>query len=277
MNGVTNKKKILSYLTLTIVSALTAFPVIWMILMSVRPNVEVFSIPPTIIPRKFTLQAYTQVLSNSTYMRFFLNSYIVGLMVTLVSIIVATFAGYGFSRFKFQGGRLMNVFIVSTQMVPPITLLIPYFAMIVKVNLYDTYGGLIVTYASFSLPYAILMMTAYFNTIPKELDEAAIVDGASRFRVLRSIVFPAAVPGIIATGVYTFLLAWNEFLFALTLTRSTNMRTVPVGISMLMGEHAYNWNTMLSISMLGSIPVLLMFVITQKYFISGLAAGAVKG
>ena len=272
-----NKKRILSYAALTIVSALAAFPVIWMILMSVRPNVEVFSIPPTIIPRKFTPQAYIQVLSNSTYMRFFLNSYIVGLMVTLVSIIVATFAGYGFSRFEFRGSRLMSVFIVSTQMVPPITLLIPYFAMIVKVNLYDTYGGLIVTYASFSLPYAILMMTAYFNTIPKELDEAAIVDGASCFRVLRSVVFPAAVPGIISTGVYTFLLAWNEFLFALTLTRSNNMRTVPVGISILMGEHAYNWNTMLSISILGSIPVLLIFVIAQKYFISGLAAGAVKG
>ena len=277
MNHITNKKKILSYVTLIIVSALSAFPVIWMILMSTRPNVEVFSIPPTIIPKKFTPQTYIQVLSNSTYMRFFFNSYIVGLMVTLVSIIVATFAGYGFSRFKFRGSGLMNVFIVTTQMVPPITLLIPYFAMIVTINLYDTYGGLIVTYASFSLPYAILMMTAYFNTIPRELDEAAIVDGASRFRVLCSVVLPAAIPGIISTGVYTFLLAWNEFLFALTLTRSTNMRTVPVGISILMGEHAYNWNTMMSISILGSIPVLLIFVIAQKYFISGLAAGAVKG
>jgi len=142
--------------------------------------------------------------------------------------------------------------------------------------MYDTYFALIFTYMVFTLPYAILMMTAYFNTLPKELDEAVMVDGGSTFYVLWKVLVPLSVPGIIATGVYTFLLAWNEFLFALTLTKSTEMRTVPIGIHLLMGQHAYEWNEMMAMSILGSLPILIMFLIAQRYFLAGMTAGAVK-
>ena len=169
------------------------------------------------------------------------------------------------------------MFVIATQMVPTITLLIPFFGVIVWLRLYDTHLGLIVTYLTFGLPYAIIMMNAYLNTIPKDFDEAAIIDGCSPFRVLFSVLLPMATPGLISTAVYTFLLSWNEFLFALALTRSTEMRTVPVGISMLVGEFGLKWDEMMAFSVLGSVPVLLLFMFVQRYVVSGLSAGGVKG
>ena len=128
----------------------------------------------------------------------------------------------------------------------------------------------------FTLPYAVLMMTGYFNTLPKELDEAVLVDGGSCFLALWKVLVPVSIPGIIATGVYTFLLSWNEFLFALTLTKTNEMRTVPIGIQQLMGQHAYEWNEMMAMSLLGCLPVLLMYLFAQRYFLDGMTAGSVK-
>ena len=141
---------------------------------------------------------------------------------------------------------------------------------------WTTYFALIFTYMVFTLPYAILLMTGYFNTLPKELDEAVIIDGGSSFTALWRVLVPVSIPGIVATGVYTFLLSWNEFLFALTLTKSTEMRTVPIGIQLLMGQHSYEWNEMMAMSILGSFPVLIMYMVAQRYFLEGLTAGSVK-
>jgi len=193
-----------------------------------------------------------------------------------VVLFVAILAAYSFSRFEFPFKRSLNVVIVSVQAVPPITLLIPYFGLVVALGLYNTYPGLILTYMVFTLPYAIIMMTGYFNTIPRELDEAVRVDGAGSWTALWRVLVPVAVPGIVSVGVYTFMIAWNEYLFALTLTRTTDMRTVPIGIQLLMGQHSYEWNEMMAMSILGSIPVLVLFLFFQRYFIGGLASGAVK-
>jgi multiple sugar transport system permease protein len=129
----------------------------------------------------------------------------------------------------------------------------------------------------FTLPYAIIMMTGYFNTLPKELDEAVKLDGGSALTALRRVLVPISVPGIVSVGIYTFMLSWNEYLFALTLTRTDNMRTVPIGIQLLMGQHSYQWNEMMAMSILGSVPVLFLFLFFQRYFIGGLTAGSVKG
>ena len=270
-------KHSLSYVLLSLASCIVAFPVLWMLAISFRSNLETFSLPPRLLPETFITEAYINILTNPTYLRFFLNSYLIGIMVTIFSVALGALAGYGFSRFDFRGHRIMGMFIVVTQMIPPITLLIPYFAMIVALRLYDNYAGLIVTYTSFTLPYSVLMLTGYFQTISRELDEAAIIDGCSHFRALWNVVLPVALPGIVSTAIYTFLLSWNEFLFALALTRSTSMRTVPVGIALLMGEISFKWNEMMSFSVLGSIPVLILFLLVQRYFLSGLTAGSVKG
>ncbi len=189
---------------------------------------------------------------------------------------VAVLAAYALSRYQFPFKRILNVVIVSVQAVPPITLLIPYFGLIMFLRLYNSYQGLILTYMVFTLPYAIIMMTGYFNTLPRELDEAVKVDGGSSWTALWRVLVPISVPGLVSVGIYTFMLAWNEYLFALTLTKTPDMRTVPIGIQLLMGQHSYEWNQMMSMSILGSIPILLLFLFFQRYFIGGMTAGAVK-
>ena len=267
---------IITYLGLAIGLVYACFPVLWMLFSSLKSNTEIFSLPPELFPKEFTLKAYHSIFSSPMKVRFFLNSYLVATVVTFLTLFVAILAGYSFSRHSFKLKKPLNLFIISTQTVPPISLLIPYFGIVVAFRMYDTYFALIFTYMVFTLPYAILLMTGYFNTLPKELDEAVIIDGGSSFTALWRVLVPVSIPGIVATGVYTFLLSWNEFLFALTLTKSTEMRTVPIGIQLLMGQHSYEWNEMMAMSILGSFPILIMYMVAQRYFLEGLTAGSVK-
>ncbi|PFG34503.1 carbohydrate ABC transporter permease [Sanguibacter antarcticus] len=252
------------------------FPVFWMLASSFKANSEIFEFPPRILTDNFSFDAYTTILTDPTKVRFFINSYIVSLSVTALTLVVALLAAYGFSRYQFKGKRPLNMLIVSIQAVPPITLLIPFFGLMVTLKLYNTYQGLILTYMVFTLPYAIIMMTGYFNTLPKELDEAVKVDGAGPMTALWRILVPISIPAIVSVGIYTFMIAWNEYLFALTLTRTDDMRTVPIGIQLLMGQHSYEWNEMMAMSILGCIPVLVLFLFFQRYFIGGLTSGSVK-
>ena len=267
---------VLTYLGLAIGLVYASFPVLWMLSCSIKSNTEIFSLPPKLLPKVFTLKAYHAIFSSPMKVRFFLNSYFVASAVTLLTLFVSILAGYSFSRYSFKLKKPLNLFIISTQTVPPITLLIPYFGLVVAFKMYDTYFALIFTYMVFTLPYAILMMTGYFNTLPRELDEAVMVDGGSNFYALWRVLVPISIPGIVATGVYTFLLCWNEFLFALTLTKTTKMRTVPIGIQQLMGQHAYEWNEMMAMSLLGSLPILLLYLAAQRHFLAGMTAGSIK-
>ena len=264
------------YIGLVCGALYAGFPVLWMVFSSLKSNTEIFAQPPTFIPKIFTIEPYISILSSPMKIRFFINSYFVSFSVTVLTLIIAILAGYSFSRYSFRFKKSLNLIIISTQTVPRLTLLIPYFGLVVALKLYNTYLALILTYMVFTLPYAILMMTGYFNTLPKELDEAVLVDGGTRFLALWKFLVPISLPGIVATGVYTFILAWNEFLFALTLTKTTDMRTVPIGIQQLMGQHAYEWNEMMAMSVLGSIPILIVYMMVQRYFISGMSAGSIK-
>ncbi|WDR06162.1 carbohydrate ABC transporter permease [Devosia rhodophyticola] len=265
------------YIALTIVTLIMVFPVMWMISVSLKPTTETFSLPPQFIPETLQFDAYSRVLGNAQFRGFFLNSYLVGIAVTLLSVAIGTLAAFGFSRYRFFGEKTAKLFVITTQMVPTITLLIPFFGVIVWLRLYDSLWGLIVTYLTFALPYSVIMMNGYLDTIPKDFDEAAIIDGCTPIGVLFRVLLPVATPGIISTAVYTFLLSWNEFLFALALTRSTEMRTVPVGIAMMVGEFGLKWDEMMAFSVLGSVPILVLFMWVQRYVVSGLAAGGVKG
>ena len=275
-----NKKKIITkvlvIIALLIGAVYAGSPVLWMIVSSFKPNTEIFAYPPSFISDSFSLGAYKSIFADSSKVRFFINSYLVSSLVTIFTLIVGILAGYSFSRYDFKLKKTLNMIIINVQAVPPITLLIPYFSLIVALKLYNTYFALIFTYMVFTLPYAIIMMTGYFNTLPRELDEAVKVNGGNSFIVLWKVLAPISLPGIVSTGIYTFMQAWNEYLFALTLTKTTEMRTVPIGIQLLMGQHSYEWNEMMAMSILGCLPVLLLFLFFQRFFIAGMTAGSVK-
>ncbi|WP_327632954.1 carbohydrate ABC transporter permease [Kribbella sp. NBC_00482] len=268
--------KVAVFTGLCVGALFAGLPVLWMLSTSFKANGEIFQVPPKLVTANFSLDAYRSILGDPDKVRFFINSYVVALSVTALTLLVAILAAYGFSRYEFPLKRSVNAVIISVQAVPPITLVIPYFGLVVALGLYNTYPGLILTHIVFTLPYAIIMMTAYFNTLPKELDESVKVDGASSWTALWRVLVPISVPGMIAVGVYTFMISWNEYLFALTLTRTDDMRTVPIGIQLLMGQHSYEWNQMMAMSILGSIPVLVLFLLFQRRFIGGLTSGAVK-
>lgn len=257
-------------------ASFAAGPIVWMLSNSFKSNTEIFELPPRLITESFSFDAYLAIFTDPEKVRFFINSYVIAFSVTALTLLVAIQAAYALSRFDFRGKRILNIVIVSVQAVPPITLLIPYFGLMVGLGLYNTYAALILTYMVFTLPYAIIMMTGYFNTLPKELDEAVRVDGAGSMTALWRVLVPISIPGIVSVGIYTFMIAWNEYLFALTLTRTIDMRTVPIGIQLLMGQNSYEWNEIMAMSVLGSIPVLILFLFFQRYFISGLTAGSVK-
>lgn len=268
--------KIMVIILLAIGAIWAGFPILWMISNSFKGNAEIFTFPPTWISENFSFEAYAKIFQNPEQVRFFLNSYMISAIVVILTLFIGIMASYAFSRFNFPGKSLINTLIVSVQAVPPITLLIPYLSLIVSLKLYNTYGALILTYLVFTLPYCILMVTGYLNTMPRDLDEAVMIDGGSRWTALWKILVPSAVPGLVSVGMYTFMQAWNEYLFALTLTKTNDMRTVPVGINLLMGQHAYEWNQMMAMSVLGSLPILVLFLFFQKYFIAGMTAGSVK-
>jgi multiple sugar transport system permease protein len=269
--------KVLVIIGLLIGAFYAGFPVFWMLDSSFKSNSDIFAYPPKLITDTFSFKAYQAVLTDPEKVRFFINSYVVALSVTILTLIVGILAAYSFSRYEYPFKNTLNTIIVSVQAVPPITLLIPYFSLIVALGIYNTYAALILTYMIFTLPYAILMMTGYFNTLPRELDEAVKVDGGSSFVALWRVLVPISIPGIVSIGIYTFMIAWNEFLFALTLTRTNDMRTVPIGIQLLMGQHSYEWNQMMAMSVLGCLPVLILFLLFQRYFLAGMSAGAIKG
>lgn len=269
--------KVLLSILLILGGLFAGFPIVWMICSSLKDNSAIFSWPPRFFDETASLSSYIAVLTDSAKVRFFVNSYIVAASVVLITLFVGILAAYAFSRFDFPGKGIFNSLIVSVQAIPPIVLLIPYMGMIVAMKLFNTYFALILTYLVTTLPYCILMMTGYFNTLSRELDEVVMIDGGSRWRALWGVLVPISLPGMVSVGMYTFMQAWNEYLFALALTQTTEMRTVPIGINLLMGQHAYDWSQMMAMSVLGSIPVLIFFIFFQKYFIAGMSSGGVKG
>lgn len=265
-----------TYSSLTVLSIVVLFPILWMISISLRDNKDVFTIPPKWIPTNPSFQAFIDVFNNPDLMIMYFNSYFISILVTLICVLFAALAGYGFSRFRFAGKKAVLLYILLTQMFPMILLSVPYFLIITKVGLYDSYIALVIAYTSFALPLSILMMRDFINSIPRELDESATLDGCNSLQTFFYIILPPSLPGIIATGVYTFILAWNEFLFAIVLTQSVKARPLTIGIGMLIGEFTTEWNQLAALSLMSSIPLIIVFIFIQKYLLQGLTAGSIK-
>lgn len=264
------------YVLLGLATLITLFPVAWMATVSLRPNVEVMRIPPQWVPSALTWQAYGQVLGSARYLRTFANSYAIALAVTLLSLLIGALAAYGLSRFRFRGQRLVMAFLIVTQMFPLVLLCIPYFRVMVRLGLYDTLVALVLVYTTFTLPFCILMLRAYFAEVPRELEEAAMVDGCSRLGAIARVLLPLSGPALVGAGLYTFLLAWNEFLFAVVLIESWENRVITMAIYSLLAEFVTEWNMMMAFSILASAPLVVAFIFLQRYFVRGMTVGGIK-
>lgn len=277
----TNKTKLTNFgynVLLAILLAFLMLPFYWMISTSLKDESVIFLLPPEWIPKAPTLQNFKNLFAENYFLTYYKNSFIVSFGATFASMFTAMFAGYAFSRFTFRLKNQLLLLILSSQMFPVISLLIALYGMYSKYHLLNTRVGLIIATTTASLPFCIIMIKGFFDEIPMALEEAGKIDGASRFGILFKIIFPLSKPGFLAVGIYTFLLAWDDLLYALTLVNKDEIRTLPTGISIrYLGELSYDWSSVMTVSVVATLPILILFLFMQKYMIAGLTAGAVKG
>lgn len=270
-------RKVFTYVLLILLVLFVLFPLAWVLSTSVKPSSEVFSIPPRWIPGHFTLEHYKNVLSDSSIPRYFWNSVAVGLLATLLSLLLGGAAGYGFARYRFKGSEPLSLFMLFSQMLPLTVLMIPIYFVLLRIGLLDTVWGLAAAHLILTLPVATWMCRSYFRAIPQELEEAAQIDGCSHLRALLVVVLPLAAPGIAATGIYSFIMSYNEFVLASILTSSDSAKTVPIGLTEFSSMFNVDWGGTMAAATLVSLPPIVFFLWLQKYFVQGLGQGAIKG
>ena len=272
-------KRVILYLILAVLLIYAFFPTFWLLSTSIKPQLEAFQDPPTWWPHNPTLHSYLILPADQQgFVTFFRNTLIVSAFTTLLTLLAATPAGYVLSRFRFRGARALLLVILATQMFPYVTILISLYTLFRQLHMLNTYPALILAFTTFSLPFSIWMLKGFCDTLPTDLEDAARVDGLSRLGTLWHIVMPIIIPGVVAVGFFAFLNAWNELLFALTLTSSPSMRTIAPGFVLTyIGEFQDRWPDMMAASVVVALPIVILFTIFQKQLVSGLTAGAVKG
>lgn len=266
----------LCHVYLIILSIIAFFPLVWVLLCSVKSAGELTSNPTSILPKQFTLDNFIHVIEDLGFATNIVNSLIIAITTTCIAITISSMAAYGIVRFFPKLGAIMSKVLVTTYMFPPILLAIPYSMVMAKLGLVNTRVGLIIVYLSFSVPYAVWMLVGFFKTVPLGIEEAARVDGANKLQTFVRIVLPLVMPGIVATAIYTFINAWNEFLYSLILINSTDKMTVSVALKSLQGAEILNWGDMMAASTLVVVPSVIFFMFIQKKIAGGMTDGAVK-
>jgi multiple sugar transport system permease protein len=267
----------LFYLLLYSLLLFILFPLLWMILTSLKSEVETFRVPLTWFPEKVYVKTYFDMWKYQPFGLYFYNSFVVASGTTVLATVLGCLAGYGFSRFQFPGRQTLLLTFLTSRMLPAILLIIPFFKLMVKAGLYNSHTGLIIAYTSFALPISTWLALGFFESVPKELDESAMIDGCTRLGMLFKVIAPVISPGLVAIVIFCWIQAWNEYLFALCLSTTQRMYTIPIGIAALFGEYKVAWNQLMSAASISILPVVIMFAFIQRYLVDGLASGAVKG
>lgn len=270
---------LLKYVALILILLFLLFPLYWVLITAFKTNMEAYRYPPTFFPRTPVLTSFVSLFhENNQFFVYYKNNIIVSLWVALVCCVVAIFSGYSLARFKNRWNVWFFAVLLASQMFPVISRMISLYAIMGKMGIINTLGGLSLALIAAQAPFCIILMSSFFAGIPKEIEEAAYVDGAGRWRILFSIVTPLVKSGLVAVGIYAFLMTWDDYLHAATLIQADGRRTLSVGIALrYLGELSYDWSLVNTISIVGTIPVVLLFFFFQKYMIKGLVAGAVKG
>lgn len=233
--------------------------------------------PPQLIPEQPTLLWYTQAFSDSIVVRYFLNSFIVSATTMLTNVLIATLGAYSLARFSYRGRRFIMAAVLSAYCIPPIMLMIPLYRIIAGIGLNSSYAGVVLGHLTLTLPFCVWILIPFFRKVPKEMEEAAVIDGASAFNVFWCIVLPVCVPGVLSAGIMVFILSWNEYLLSSVLVMSDTMKTLTVGLANYISSTEIDWGTIMALGTATTVPIVIMFSAIQKYFVEGLTAGAVKG
>jgi multiple sugar transport system permease protein len=269
-------KRIAPITLMALLAFVVLLPFLWTAATSFKPLTEVNRFPPEWGSPSMSFRPYADMFFYLPFSTYTLNSIVVALSTTSLTLLFGSCAGFAFSRFQFRGKRGFLLLFLLSQMLPGASVIIPLFQLMRELRLYDTYLGLILVHTAVLLPFAIWLLYGFFDAIPREVEDAALIDGCSRLGALRRVILPLALPGLGATALFAFLGSWNEFFFALLLTSSDSTRTIPVGIGLFVGEFNDVWNQMSAAAVLFSIPPLLVFLLMRRTFVKGLAAGAVK-
>ena len=259
----------------------TGLPIAWMVITSIKSQFAAMQYPPQWWPAEPTLQNYTKLLNprnsvGQNFLRYFWNSFYVSFLTTILAVVIAVPAAYAFSRFRFPGCSFLFFAVLLRNMFPAVIFLVPLFILMRWLGLVNTHGSLVLTYLTFGLPLAIWLLKGFYDNIPVQLEQAARIDGATRFQAFFHIVMPLSTPGIIATSIYSFIGAWNEYIYAYTFLSRDDQMTLPVGIQRFFAEFATDWPGLMAAIFLMSVPVVVLFLFLQRYFVRALTEGAVK-
>jgi len=257
---------------------LIAFPLLWMIVTSLKPQSELFVIPPAFLPDEVTFEHYRRLLTETPFLTYLRNSLWLAGGTTAIVVVLATLGAHSLTRFKYPGRERLARLVLFTYLLPSVVLILPLYFLMIRVGLANTLASLVIAYTTFALPYALWLLRSFMAAIPVDLEAAAMVDGATRLRAFVDVILPQAAPGIISTALFTAILAWNEYLYALVLINSDEVRPLTTGvINMLITSFNVEWSLLMAASVLMSAPLLLVFMFLQRYLTRGFGAGAVKG
>jgi ABC-type glycerol-3-phosphate transport system permease component len=263
---------------LTILILWIVFPYYWMLHTALRPQTDLFTTELRLIPKRVVLDNFARVLRENTFTRTFLNSLLVSALTAVWTTVVCTFLAYSLARYRYRGRNLIVQLLLIVQMLPGVLLAIPLFVVFARLGLINTFTGLTLAFSTFAVPFAALMLRGYFSTVPVELEEAAMTDGCTKLETLWRITLPLSLPATVAVGLFGFVLAWNDFLFALVLTRDLSALTVAVQLyNYANSQFATEWSFIIAGACLMTLPVVVLFMFLQSYLVEGLTAGSVKG
>ncbi|MGF7135936.1 multiple sugar transport system permease protein [Paraburkholderia sp. EB58] len=261
-----------------VIVILMVFPLIWMVLTSIKPQSELFVFPIKLLPEHVTFEHYRRLIEDTPFLGYFWNSVMLSVATTVVVMAVATLGGYSLARFRYRGRETVAVAVLCTYLMPSVVLIIPLYLMMVKLGLENTLTSLVISYTTFALPYALWLLRSFMAGIPEDLEAAALVDGAGRLGAFKDVILPQALPGIISTALFTFILAWNEYLYALVMVNTDETRPLTTGVmNMLVSSFNIEWSLLMAASVMMSVPLLFFFAFLQRYLTSGFGAGGVKG
>ncbi|MEY8356311.1 carbohydrate ABC transporter permease [Lachnospiraceae bacterium 54-53] len=268
----------LCYTGLTLGSLLVLIPIIYMLSTSLKSINEIMtSSAVTLFPRQFSMEAYKNIMTEYPFFTYLKNSVVISAASTLAAVFFSTLAGYGFSRFKFKGKGVVMMFILVTQMFPAVMLFVPYYKLLTIYGLANTRSGIALVHIASVIPFCTWMMYGFFNSISRELDEAARIDGCGHFKIFWKVIAPLTLPGLVSTTIYAFIQSWNEYMFSMLSITAEKMKTLPVAIGQMAGYDKIAWNDLMAASLLSSLPIVVLFIFLQRYFISSMTQGAVKG